>query len=85
MPGSGLKVCGGWWVVGGVQTHFSDQPKSQADQFIPITLLGMSDAISIPTTFVGLVIPTKLLETVYFDKSCMPELLFINFYSRCKS
>jgi len=28
MPGSGLKVCGG----GGVQTHFSDQPKSQADQ-----------------------------------------------------
>ena len=31
MPGSGLKVCGGWW-VGGVQTHFSDQPKSQADQ-----------------------------------------------------
>ena len=31
MPGSGLKVCGGggWWWVGGVQTHFSDQPKSR--------------------------------------------------------
>ena len=34
MPGSGLKVCGGWWVGGGVQTHFSDQPKSQADQLL---------------------------------------------------
>ena len=35
-----------------------------------MTLLGLADATSIPTTFVGLVIPTKLLGTVYFDKSC---------------
>ena len=27
-------VVGGGWVVGGVQTHFSDQPKSQADQYL---------------------------------------------------
>ena len=28
-----------------------------------------ADASSIPTSFVGMVIPTKLLGTVYFDKS----------------
>ena len=38
--------------------------------FIPTTLVGMADATSSPTTFVGMVIPTKLLGTVYFDKSC---------------
>ena len=31
-----------------------------------------ADTTSIPTTFVGTVIPTKLLGTVYFDKSCIP-------------
>ena len=30
-----------------------------------------ADTTSIPTTFVGTVIPTKLLGTVYFDKSCI--------------
>ena len=39
--------------------------------FIPTTLVGMADATSSPTTFVGMVIPTKLLGTVYFDKSCL--------------
>ena len=29
-----------------------------------------ADTTSIPTTFVGMAIPIKLLGTVYFDKSC---------------
>ena len=39
-------------------------------KFIPISLVGRADVNSIPTTFVGMVIPTKLLGTVCFDKSC---------------
>ena len=38
---------------------------------IPTTLVGRADAISIPTTFVEMTIPTKLLGMVYFDKSCV--------------
>ena len=36
----------------------------------------MADAPSIPTMFVGLVIPTKLLGTVYFDKSCVLQYFY---------
>ena len=43
-------------------------------QFIPSTLVGWAADTSIPTTFVGMVIPTKLLGTVYFDKSCEKQL-----------
>ena len=40
MPGSGLKVCsGGGWVMGGVQMHFSDQPKSRLiNRFSPLVV-----------------------------------------------
>ena len=32
-----------------------------------------ADTTSIPTTFMGTAIPTKLLGTVYFDKSCLND------------
>ena len=38
---------------------------------IPITFVGRADTTSIPKTFVGTAIPTKLVGTVYFDKSCL--------------
>ena len=37
---------------------------------IPTTFVGSTDTNSIPTTVVGIDIPTKLVGTVYFDKSC---------------
>ena len=37
---------------------------------IPTTFVGRANTTSIPTTFVGTAIPTKLVGTVYFDKSC---------------
>ena len=40
--------------------------------------LGRADANSIPPHFVGMVIFTKLLGTVYFDKSCFVSVcLFV--------
>ena len=38
---------------------------------IPTTFVGRANTTSIPTTFVGTAIPTKLVVTVYFDKSCV--------------
>ena len=40
---------------------------------IPTTFICMTYATIIPTTVVGTDIPTKLLGTVYFDKSCGPK------------
>ena len=37
---------------------------------IPTIFVGRVDTTSIPTTVVGRQIPTKLVGTVYFDKSC---------------
>ena len=37
---------------------------------IPTTIIGRTDCTRIPTTVVRIGIPTKLLGTVYFDKSC---------------
>ena len=45
---------------------FSGKPPA----FYSQNLRRNADTTSIPTTFVGMVIPTKLLGTVYFDKSC---------------
>ena len=44
--------------------------------YIPTTSVGWADTTNIPTTFVGTAIPTKLLETVYFGKSCGGHLTF---------
>ena len=37
---------------------------------IPTTFIGRAYTTSIPTTVMGMEIPTKLVGTVYFDKSC---------------
>ena len=37
---------------------------------LPTTFIGRMDTPSTPTIVVGQGIPTKLVGTVYFDKSC---------------